>query len=101
MALNKETLKSSIQSGLEQTVKSALTTAFGNNKRDGVTEAQAIQNITTELSAALAATISASVDTYVRAAVVTVTAAPSTINVAGSATAQTNPEPVQINGTLS
>ena len=55
----------------------------------------------TQIADELADAIDAYVKKVIETATVTVTAPPSTINVAGSATNQTNPESISIDGTIS
>ena len=52
-------------------------------------------------AAQIADAVANAVHAYLLTATVTVTAQPSTVNVAGSAAAQTNPAPIVITGSLS
>lgn len=85
MALVKDTLKSDL--------KTAILSAAISNAKDNVTLDEAIGRI--------AEAIAGAVDTYVKSAKVTVTAPTGAIAVQGSATAQSNVVPIQIEGELS
>lgn len=85
MALVKDNLKSDL--------KDAILSAAGDNAQDNVSLDDAIDRI--------ADAIAGAVDDYVKTAEVTVTAPIGVIAVAGSPSAQSNPAPVVIKGSLS